>query len=492
MSIRLTLGDGIIEGSAAAGIHRFLSIPYAAAVTTERRFRAPQPVEPWSGVRDATRAGPSAPQSHGDLPGIDFAPFIGRPGALGSDYLTLNVWAPENALNAPVMVFIHGGSFIAGSKDAAVYDGSAFARDGVVCVAINYRLGAEGFLPVPGVPTNLGLRDAIAALRWVRDNIAAFGGDSGKVTLFGESAGAAMVALLMLSPLATGLFVRAICQSGHAELTRDVAAMQPLVKRLARKLRIAPDQASFAGTEVQALLDAQAWATKPGLGRNRRDEDGLDLTFGSAGFVPVHGDDVLPERPIRALKSGAGGAIDLLIGTNSEEANLFFVPGGAGDRIRGWQAWLAARFAVRTPLTLLRAYGFGQPGIRPGTALMRAMTDLFFRAIARRSAELHRGRSWVYEFDWRSPALGGTLGGAHAIELPFVFDTLAAASGPDGVLGERPPQGLADSIHALWVAFAKNEALPWPEYDSTNRMVWSLTCGVAEPEPLTPAAAYLP
>jgi para-nitrobenzyl esterase len=326
----------------------------------------------------------------------------------------------------------------------------------------------------------------------VRDNIAVFGGDPAKVTLFGESAGAAAVAMLMLSPLAKGLFIRAICQSGHAELTRDMATMQPLVKRLARRLRITANRAGFAGTSIEPLLAAQAWAIKPGLFRNRRDEDGRDLTFGALGFVAVHGDDVLPERPIRALANGAGREVDLLIGTNSEEANLFFVPGGAGDRVRGWQAWLAARFAVRTPGALLRAYGFGQRGVRPGTVLTRAMTDLFFRAIARRTAELHRGRSWLYEFDWRSPALGGKLGAAHAIELPFVFDTLAAASGQDGALGADPPQPLADSIHALWVRFASGGALPWPEYEPGSRLVYSLTAAAAAHEPLTPAAAFLP
>jgi para-nitrobenzyl esterase len=487
----IVLADGIAEGSVEAGVRRFLSLPYAAPVTAERRFREPQAVQPWAGVRDATAPGASAPQNSARLPGIDMDSVMGSSGLQGPDYLTLNVWAPmQGAAGLPVMVFVHGGGFIAGGKDAPAYDGASFARDGVVCVSVNYRLGIEGFLPIPGAPTNLGLRDIIAALRWVAANIASFGGDAANVTLFGESAGASCVALLTISPAARGLFKRAICQSGHANLCRDVASLQPIVRRLARRLRVTPDRDGFAGASVEATLKAQAWVAGPSLALDLGGARTVDLSMG-ARFAPVVGDDIVPEPPLAALAGGAGEAIDLLTGATSEEANLFFAPGGMLGRMSGWQAILMMRRAVARPRALLRDYGLGRGGARAGQVLSRAFTDLMFRAMSRRNAELHRGRAWVYEFDWRSPALGGTLGAAHAVELPFVFDTLATASGADGLLGPQPPQDLADSIHALWTRFATEGVLPWPPYEPATRMVYSLTRGLAEQEPLTPAAARL-
>src|ERR1700761_1249788 len=174
-STLIELPEGTAQGRVSGGGRRFWRLPYAAPMTDERRFRDPQPPQSWSGVRDATRPGPCAPQNAPRDVGIDIESLMGIPDATGPDYLTLNVYAPTTGRTAlPVMVFIHGGSFVAGSKDAPVYDGSAFARDGVVCVVINYRLGIEGFLPLKDVPTNLGLRDMIAALQWIRGRIVLF------------------------------------------------------------------------------------------------------------------------------------------------------------------------------------------------------------------------------------------------------------------------------------------------------------------------------
>ncbi|MCW8874110.1 MAG: carboxylesterase family protein, partial [Xanthomonadales bacterium] len=217
-------------------MRRFLGVPYAAPPVGERRFALPQPYTAWDGVRDATRMGPVAPQPVPSaeemeklLPGLDIAPLVGDGSKQGDDFLLANIWAPREGSGHPVLVFIHGGAFTGGCGSAEVYDGSAFARRGVVCVTINYRLGVEGFLPIPGVPTNLGLRDQIAALQWVRDNIAAFGGDAANVTVSGESAGAMSLANLVVSPLAQGLFRRAIVQSGHGSMVRPVAVAQNLV-----------------------------------------------------------------------------------------------------------------------------------------------------------------------------------------------------------------------------------------------------------------------
>ena len=491
--VQISLPDGIVEGYAEAGVRRFFSLPYAAAMTDENRFRAPQPAEPWHGVRDATRPGACAPQNPIPPSELDTDSVMRRPDVAGPDYLTLNVYSPDQPGGPrPVMVFIHGGSFVAGNKDAPVYDGAAFARDGVVCAVINYRLGIEGFLPIPGVPTNLGLRDMIAALAWLKANVGKFGGDPENVTVFGESGGAYSIAALLVSPLAAGLFRRAICQSGHVHLSRDVSVMQRVVKRLAKRLRIAPDRYGFLSRSTEQLLGAQDRIMRSSLWLDLRDSEGRDPSFGISRFMPVHGDDVLPEPPLEALKRGAGRDVDLLIGSNAEEANLFFVPGGVQKKINRWMARFFLSRAVPKAREALRAYGLDNKGEAAGRVLTRAMTDLMFRWMTRRTAELHQGRTFVYEFEWRSPALGGELGAAHAVELPFVFDTLSNASGERGLVGPAPPQALADSIHALWIHFAKEGSAPWPEYEPETRQVFSLTRRVAEHEPVMPAAQFLP
>lgn len=488
----VTLPEGLAEGIVDRGVRRFLSLPYAAPMTKARRFRSPEPVEPWQGVRDATRAGPHAPQNPPRAMDIDIESLMGTLIPEGPDYLTLNVYAPNADLGSrPVMVFVHGGSFVAGSKDAPVYDGSAFARDGVVCVVINYRLGIEGFLPIEGVPTNLGLRDMIAALEWIASRIALFGGDPGNVTLFGESGGAYCIAALMTSPMTVGLFHRAICQSGHVFVSRDVSVMRRVTQRIAKKLRITPDRSGFLSCSSQQLLAAQDSVMQPSLLFNMRDDTGWDPSFGITRFLPVHGDDVLPTPAIEALRAGAGREIDLLIGTTAEEANLFFVPGNVREKINVFVAYWFMRSAIPKPWQALRAYGLGK-GAKAGAVLSRALTDLMFRGMARRTAELHQGHSFVYEFDWRSPALSGELGAAHAVELPFVFDTLRCARGKRGLVGENPPQDLAESIHAVWIRFATTGSASWPEFNADTRQVYSLTRQTSAYEAPMPALAFLP
>ena len=466
--------DGRLEGRAIGGVEIFLAIPYAAPPVGANRFAAPQPVKRWDAIRAAIEPGPNAPQRINEVPGLDVAALVGRGWVKGDDYLTLNVWRPAGAgTGLPVMVFIHGGGFVLGSKDAPVQDGATFARDGVICVAMNYRLGIDGFLPIPGVPTNLGLRDIIAGLCWVRDNIAAFGGNPMNVTVFGESAGAMAIADLIASPLAVGLFARAIVQSGHGAMTRDVGVAQSLVKKLAKVLKIAPDRAGFASVlPGEAMLDGIEAVSKPTARLDLRGEDGREPVFGISRFVPVHGDDVLPMAPLDALKQGAGAEVDVMIGTNAEEMNLYLVPSGVREKIGRLLAWMVLRKSQPRAWAVLKAYGAGK---RPaGCALTDAMTDLVFRWPARRFAEEHRGRTHVYELDWRSPAFGGELGAAHAIDVPFVFDTLACATGPEGLLGEAPPQEIATRMHRLWVDFARDGTLPWSPFDRETRQVYRI------------------
>ncbi|KQM97223.1 carboxylesterase [Sphingobium sp. Leaf26] len=492
MDMIVPTGAGQVRGAVHDGVARFLAIPYAAPPVGDRRFALPQPVQGWSGVRDALVPGANAPQRVRAMPGVDIGALVGNGWSEGDDYLTLNIWMPaRDATGLPVMVFIHGGGFVVGSKDAAVQDGSAFARDDVVLVAINYRLGVEGFLPIPGIPTNLGLRDQIFALRWVRDNIAAFGGDPDNVTVFGESAGAMSVANLITSPLAKGLFRRAIVESGHGAMTRDIGVAQRMVKALAKRLRITPDVDGFRSVAPGAMLDAIEKVSQPTARIDLRDDEGREPVFGISRFIPVYGDDILPHKPLAALKVGVGVEIDLLIGTDAEEMNLYFIPTGVREKIgRLLATWFVHKHQPGAR-KLLKAYGMGARGVKPGHAFTDAMHDLVFRWPARRFAEEHRGRTHMYEFEWRSP-LFGRLGAAHAMELPFVFDTLASVTGPEGICGDAPPQALADRVHRIWVDFATDGRLPWAPFTRDERLVYQLAAGEAVHEPPMPAAPYMP
>ncbi|HET9639310.1 MAG TPA: carboxylesterase family protein [Allosphingosinicella sp.] len=487
--------QGQVRGMAKDGVVRFFGIPYAAAPVGARRFQAPAAREAWAGIRDATALGPNAPHSVKPFPGLDVEPLIGSGWRKGDDYLNVNIWAPAagggEALR-PVMVWIHGGGFVLGSNSAAIQDGSAFARSGIICIAVNYRMGVEGFLPIPGVPTNLGLRDIVFALDWVRDNAAAFGGDPGNVTVFGESAGAMAIADLMTSPLAKGLFRRAIVQSGHGAMVRPIPVAQRLVRKVARILKVAPDEAGFRSAGPEACVKAVEKVSLPTARIDLRDSEGREPVFGISRFVPVYGDDVLPEKPLDALARGAGAEVELLIGTNAEEMNLYLVPTGVRDRIGGLLSWYVLSRSQPKARQALKAYGLGAKGKKPGEALTDAMNDLVFRWPARRFAEEHRGRTHLYEFDWRSPAFGGELGASHGMELPFVFDTLACVTGEQGIAGTAPPQALADRIHRLWAGFAMDGRLPWPEYDRETRQVYRLEKGEAAHEPAMPAARFLP
>jgi para-nitrobenzyl esterase len=489
VSVVVKTSSGDVRGEQRDGLVAFLGLPYGAAPVGPLRFAAPQPHPTWEGVRDATQPGPTAPYGTRPFPGLDVVPLVGGGWVKGDDYLAVNVWTPDpKAKGLPVMVWIHGGGFVVGSKDASVNDGSGFARSGVVCIGINYRLGLNGFLPIPGVPTNLGLRDQIAALKWVQQNAAAFGGDPANVTVFGESAGAMSIGNLVGSPLARGLFRRAIIQSGHGGMTRDIGIARKIVTKLAKVLGIAPDAAGYATLSDEQALEAVVKANDPKFRVDLRDAEGREPVFGISKFAPVHGDDVIPEPSHQALANGAGADVDVLIGSNAEEMNLYFVPTGVREKVGRLLAWFILSRSQPNARKILKAYGKG----KAGDVFTRAMHDLVFRWPARRFAEAHRGRTHVYEFDWRSPAFGGELGAAHGMEMPFVFDTLACVTGPQGIAGENPPQALADRIHGLWVDFARDGSLPWPAFDRETRQVFQLAKGEAITEAPMPCAPFLP
>lgn len=453
--------SGSLRGELTSYGMVFRGVPYAAPPVGPNRFRPPQPVPAWSGVRDALAVGATAPQSDESTPLSDLLPNVV---IAGDDYLHLNVWTPDVNGSAPVIVFVHGGAFTVGSNALTGYDGAAFARDGIVFVTINYRLGADGFAWYgDGVP-NLGLLDQVAALTWVRDTITAFGGDPGRVTVMGESAGAMSIGALMTMPAAEGLFHRAILQSGAGHHAISPSAALTVGRRLAKVLGVPASREGLASASSLDLVAAQSQVSAQ-LTKTPFRRIWGEVASNLMPFEPVIDGSVLPALPIEALDAGAGAGLDVLVGYNAEEARLFF-PDLADDG-----------FAPRLTSYLLgRAFGLRGKDLAAyrhwtgsdHAALVAMVTDAVYRIPALRLAEAH-GNAHVYRFAWPSPARNGRLGAAHAVELPYVFDNLDDPIWA-GILGADPDQALATEMHAAWVAFAHTGDPGWPTYRPETRL----------------------
>ena len=453
----VTTSAGAVRGTARDGTIAFLGIPYAAPPIGPAAFQAPAPPPAWDGVRDATAYGPTAPQVGYPAP---IAALLDNDIELGDDYLTVNVWTRDpSASGLPVMVWIHGGAFARGSNRLPMYAGDSFARDGVVFVSVNYRLGVPGFASVDGAPENRGLLDQLAALRWVRDNVEAFGGDPGQVTVFGESAGAMSVASLLSSPLATGLIHRAIMQSGNATAAVAVSDARKVTARVAGLLGVGADAAGLGSVSAALLLQAQTDVALE-LTLNPDPEifgaTVVAVGMGIMSTMPVVDGEVLPNLPIASIASQSSG-IPLITGWNADEFRFFLVPTGVA--------------AMATPEFARGMIGgidgaveqFDEhvtAGTSPGDALCMVLTDIAFRAGSLKLARLRPTEpTYLYEFGVPNNEAG--IGAAHAVEIPYVFDHLAVArrlTGPDA------PQAVADVMHSAWVAFAKTGDPGWAAY----------------------------
>jgi para-nitrobenzyl esterase len=449
----------------------FKGIPYAAPPFGDLRFAAPVPAPRWDGVRNCTDYGPTVPKPPYPAP-VDL--LLPEPVIAGEDVLNLNVWTPDpSATGLPVLVWIHGGAFVNGSGAVPQYDGTAFARDGVVTVTINYRLGVDGFLHFDDDgPANRGLLDQVAALEWVRDNIAAFGGDPDRVTIAGESAGAMSVTALLSMPRAAGLFRRAIAQSGAGHHALSAPTARRVAGLLAERLGVPLTRAALATVPIEDLVAAQralseqaALAPDPAVWG--------EITLNSMVYEPVIDGDVLPALPITAIQAGAGAGVDVLAGSNTDEHALFLVPNGFVDLIdEGLLRLTLGGYGVPVEAAI-DAYRTDAPAAGPGELLIKAATDWFFRVPAIRLAEARAGgpgRTFLYEFAWPSPQFAGRLGACHALEVGFTFDTLAAP-GSEPLAGPSAPQELADVMHAAWVAFVAGGDPGWPAYDQATRPV---------------------
>lgn len=465
---------GTLQGIRENGIHAFLGVPYAAPVTPERRFEAPQPVLPWQGVRDATRLGPVCPQ----------IPTYGAVGtaatsklAFGEDFLTVNIRTPDPGGSAPVLFWIHGGGYAVGSANEPVLQSGAFAASGIVEVTVNYRLGALGFLHLEGRPDNRGLLDLIAALEWVRDNIAAFGGDPERVTLAGRSAGGFAVAALMAMPGAQGLFHRAMPQSGASTA---VASMDDTARLTRRFLAAAnADEESLAALPMHRLLEIQRDLCNQSYEQHDFARDGAASMLG-VPFVPVIDGISLPEHPESGAQAGRIAAVPMMIGCTTGEYVTHATAQPEMD-FALCAKLLHERVLPRglTGADIVERYRRALPGHSPRGIWRAIAGDLVFQLPAIRFARLHARCNTVYKYLY-GPLEADELGAPHGAEVGSVWYR-------DGSNARELPQrqrvadaGFARAIHDLWASFIKDKRPrapngEWPPYHAEKPMVLRLS-----------------
>jgi para-nitrobenzyl esterase len=389
---------------------------------------------------------------------------------MSEDCLYLNIWSPgADQEKRPVMVYIHGGAFTLGSASDPWYDGTSFAAThNIVVVSLNYRLGILGFVSLrdldgtdAGYTANCGLLDQIEAIKWVRDNIAAFGGDPYQVTVMGESAGAMSIGALLGMPAAQGLFQRAILQSGAAGNLTTRPQATKVAQALLAKLGLETSQLSaLSEVPLETLLKIQ-----PELGRE---------LGGIGAYSPIIDGETLPRHPLAMIAQGSAKNVTILAGTNRDEWRLFAMMSG-GPKVDEEQL---KRVFGEEAQHVLATYTQARADTSPELAWIDIMSDLVFRMPAIRLAEgqVRQGAPvWMYRFDWESPAFGGILGAAHAMDISFVFNTLDTPLSRT-FTGDSPSrQPLADLMHATWAAFIRSgtpaiASLPtWPPYDLVRR-----------------------
>lgn len=477
---------GKVRGTLESGVHVFRGVPYGASTAGERRFLPPVPPARWTGVRDCFVLGPRAPQLDSSFHGqvIHEVEVTSRDEPMGEDCLRLNLWTA--ALGAgerrPVMVWLHGGGYTSGSGGFVIYDGLELARKhGVVLITVNHRLSSLGYLYLAGIggeryaqASNVGNLDIIAALQWVHENVAAFGGDPANVTIFGQSGGGGKVSSLMAMPAAKGLFHRAIVESGAAVrgLSRE-AATRTAQAYLAR-LNLKPSQLDeLTKLSFQQLMAA----TAPG--------GGPPLSFG-----PVVDGRTLPTNPFDPVAPALSAQVPLLIG--SVETEVTFFAHQVLDPIDDAELHSRLKQTLRHASTaqidsLLTAYRAGRPGASNTDLYLIIASDVFRGGVlteADRKADQGQAKVYQYYFTWRSPVRQGKLRTFHTLEIPFVFDNVDAAQSMTGTGQDR--YLLATRMSSAWTAFARTgnpacrELPPWPAFDTHTRatMIFNDTCKV--------------
>ncbi|MFB3167830.1 carboxylesterase/lipase family protein [Neobacillus sp. 179-C4.2 HS] len=455
---------GKLQGEQINGVFTWKGIPYAKPPVGSLRFRAPERPESWEGIRDVCSFGPVAPQSQREI--MEF--FGNDISNMSEDCLYLNVWSKgADDKKRPVMVWIHGGAFVSGSGSSSWYDGASFAAQGdVVVVTINYRLGIFGFLHLGEIggeeyatSGNCGIQDQVAALQWVQENIAAFGGDPNNVTIFGESAGAMSIGVLLGFPSAQGLFHKAILQSGAAANVHSSEKATKIAGHLLATLQVEPTNLSkLEELSVEQLIQAADLVPPMSLG-------------------PVIDGVSLPRHPEEAIADGSAKDITILIGTNKDEYNIFSVfdpEWKNADETKVTQLF-EKTFGPLVPL--ISSYHEGNQPLSQ-ELYNKLLTMSVFTYPAQRLTELQVKQGapvWMYRFDWETPVFGGALKSTHALEIPFVFNTLDTPN-TENFTGSSPEREfVASQMHQAWINFARNgnpnsEGLPeWPQYNLNDR-----------------------
>ena len=500
---------GPVQGLRLGGVNRFLGIPYAQSIAGSNRFAPPRPVRPWTGPRDATRYADSAPQSEADpVGGTPVTPAFAEPSYVrpGDDCLALNIWAPEGADGTlPVMVWLHGGGWISGSGSCAIYDGENLAgRGDVVVVTLNHRLGASGLTDFSRVlggefadSANLGIKDIVAALEWVRDNIAGFGGNPGLVTIFGESGGGWKVNTILGVPAARGLFHRAIVESGP--LTRFMTPEQAdeVAGAVLAELGVGPENASalqdISFTQVVAA-QAAVMAQTP-------------MSFQApgfpSGFWPVVDGDFIPRHVYHPDVAETARDIPLLIGQTGTEYTLFMLGDKAAYTLddAGLEGRVTQVFGPQDTPQILAAYRRDFPSDDPSALWFRVFSDYAMGALNSEIMDLRAssgaGGVHAYRFAWQTPIHEGKLYSPHTIEIPFVFDNATTEAGIVMTGGGAGVATLARTVSTAWVRFAKTgkptaPGLPdWPEYSSEGRLAMHLDITSRAAPFIDPAIARL-
>jgi len=454
---------GRVSGVVADGITAFKGIPFAAPPVGARRWKAPQPVVKWTGVKTATAFAPGCMQD----PAL--AKLFGAPDAVSEDCLYLNVWTPARtaAERLPVMVWIYGGAFTSGMTSIPAYDGAPLAEKGVVLVSASYRVGPFGFLAHPDLSResgkgsgNYGLQDQIAALRWVKDNISKFGGDADRVTIFGESAGGISVSMLAASPAAKGLFHRAISESGGsfgpAKTANEGGATVPSLKVAEATGRAFLTRLGAADVDAARALPAETIQKALGGGL-------------ASGFWPVFDGDVLPGDQYELYRAKRYNDTPILIGTNSDEG-VTFVPGAAQPA--AFEAAIRAGYGAKAD-AILAAYPHAtlMESTQSARNIFRDATFAWHTwAWALLQSKQNKSKAYVYYFDHRTPL--SPNGAGHAAEIPYVFRTLGKFTGPAALVGSPRPEdrAMSDLMSSYWVNFAKTGdpngpgLPPWPAF----------------------------
>jgi para-nitrobenzyl esterase len=470
-----------VRGVTENGTAVFRGIPYAEPPVGKLRFKPPVERARWEGVRDASKFGEIVPQS--DKSWLDMA-SLPKDVPFGDDCLSLNVWTPALGSAAlPVYVWIHGGGFRHGSGAAVGFNADSFARQGVILVTINYRLGAAGFAMVSdeGGLNNFGLQDQLMALRWVQDNIAAFGGDPQQVTVGGESAGAFSIGQHLAIPAADSLFRRAIMESGGAHLHGSAATAEAICAELFAVLGVRHgDEDAIAGITSTQLVAAQHTVDEK-MGELLLTTAGtpnlLSLAFRYVGFVPAYHTDLLPDRALNSITTERASKVDLMIGSNTDESRAF-IPTREVEEYMLPHAEMVGDLAFaplgRTGAAVLESYRANRAAADLVEMVVPFNTDLIFRIPSIRLAETiahHNPNTYMFRFGWQ-----GRYGAIHSLGLGFMFNFFDVDQVIlDGLGADNPPLELGVTMNGSLANFIKTGSpqhanLPeWPVYEPTRR-----------------------